>query len=247
MTMGTYIHADSIIHRMDARAKVLFCLLFSASAVAVKDMRILLAMFLLSFVASVLAVRIKETWRNYRRLFPLLFCIVLFMPLQARDGTALLTLSSFKLVTVEGFYKALSVALKFMSISISFSLLLETERQETLILALRSFGLPYGASLTLSMSLSFIPMLSSRLDEIRASMSLRMNDESREGLLAVLVAVVVSAVKQIPETAAALEERGFSNGRRTSYRNLGWSFGIFTQILIAAIIPAIFFILEVLL
>lgn len=247
MTVGTYIHADSFIHRMDARAKVLFCLLFSVSAVVAKDIGILFAMFLLTLFSSLAAVGMKETWRNYKRLLPLLLCIVLFLPLQERGGKALLTLFSFKLVTVEGLFKALAVALKFMSISMVFSLLLETERQETLILALRSFGLPYGASLTLSMSLSFIPMLSARLDEIRASMSLRMNDGNREGFLAVLVAVVVSAVKQIPETAAALEERGFSNGRRTSYRNLGWSFCIFTQILIAAIIPAMFFLLEVLL
>ena len=245
MRVGTYIYSKSIIHKMDARAKIIFCILFSVAAVAIKDVWTLFCMFLFSLIASLIAVGIKETVRNYKRLLPLLLCIVLFMPLQERGGEALLMVHSFKLVTFEGFFKALSVALKFMSISIAFSLLLETERQEMLISALRSFGLPYGAALTLSMSLSFIPMLIARFDEIRASMSLRINDERGEGFLAVLVAVVVSAVKQIPETAASLEERGFSNSRRTSYRQMEWSFGIFTQILIAAIIPTMFFILEV--
>lgn len=246
MRVGTYIYSKSIIHKMDARAKIIFCILFSAAAVVIKDVWTLFYMFLLSLMLSLIAVGIKETVRNYKRLLPLLLCIVLFMPLQERGGEALFMVYSFKLVTVEGFLRALSVALKFISISIAFSLLLETERQEILISALRSFGLPYGAALTLSMSLSFIPMLIARFDEIRASMSLRINDENREGFLAVLVAVVVSAVKQIPETAASLEERGYSNnGVRTSYRHLGWSFSVFTQILIAAIIPAIFFILEV--
>lgn len=134
------------------------------------------------------------------------------------------------------------VLLKFIGISFTFSLLLETERMEDLIRALRYFKVPYGVSITISMTLSLIPALIYRYSEIREAMALRGIKGRKRAMMAPLSSLIVSAVKMIPDSASMLEERGFTSKEVPSYKKLDMNAFIFTQIAISVIIPVIFII-----
>ncbi len=242
MTRGLYIYADTAVHRADPRAKLIFALLMSLSVLLQDSLISVYCILLLVLALSLYAVGPRESLMNFRRVLALVVCIFLCTPLQCRWGEPLLTIGSFTLVTREGLARALMINAKFLSVSYLFSVLLETTRLEVVVLALRSFRLPYSAALTLSIALSMIPMLSSAYYEVKDSMSLRINDEEkrREGLLAVIVAVIVRAFKTVPETASGLEERGYGRrGSRTSYRSLGWGAGTAMQMILAVSLPLV--------
>lgn len=241
MTRGLYIYADTAVHRADPRAKLIFALMMSLSVLLQDGLMSVYCILLLILALSLYSVGPMESLMNFRRVLALVVCIFLCTPLQCRWGEPLLTIGSFTLVTREGLARALLINAKFLCVSYLFSVLLETTRLEVVVLALRSFRLPYSAALTLSIALSMIPTLSSAYYEVKDSMSLRINDEKRrEGLLAVIVAVIVRAFKTVPETASGLEERGYGRqGSRTSYRSLGKGAGIAMQMILAVSLPLV--------
>ncbi len=241
MRMGSFIYGKSLYHRMDVRAKVLFSLLFSIALILSSSLYAAFTMMVLTMTLSFYSVGGKETMGNFKRIGVLVLFIILFSPLQKREGQALIEIGTFMLVSVEGAISSALILFKFIGISLIFSLLLETERIESIIMALRYFKIPYSVSLTVSMTLSFIPALIYRYSEIREAIELRMNDEGKkDGLMATLVSLIVSAVKMIPESASILEERGFTGKSVESYRALGMNACIFTQILLSVIIPIAF-------
>ena len=239
MTKGLYIYSKTLYHKADARGKILFSILYSLAVLLTSSIPYAYSLLAVTVCLSLYAVGWRETLEDFRRVMLIVICIFLCMPLQSRSGDPLITIGSFKLVTTEGFHKALLINAKFLTISYVFSLLLETTRLEVIILALRAFRLPYSAALTLTLSLSLIPTLSDAYLEIKDSMSLRINEErKRESLLAVVVAVIVRSIKTIPETASTLEERGYGrNIKRTSYRKLENSPRRYTEIAFSIIIP----------
>ena len=117
-------------------------------------------------------------------------------------------------------------------------LLLLTERNEDIIKGLRAFHLPYNAALTASMILRFIPYLGYLFSEIRDSMSLRL-EEGKRGypIIPSITALTVSAIRMIPCTASALEERGFGLRRSHKEQHIARPEHYFTQWAIGVIIP----------
>ena len=243
MSYSTYIYRESFYHKIDVRAKLVFTLLLSLASIITSSLLkvSLLAFFLM--ILSFFSVGKRESFNNFKRIRLIVFFILVFAPLQNRSGDALLSINSFMVLSAEGLYNTLLTLFKFVSVSFLFSLLLETERLESIISAILYFHLPYSFSLTFSMTLSFIPRLAARYSEIKDAIALRENNESkRDGLIAILTSLIVSAIKMIPETASSLEERGFDGKIKTRYRVLSMDAKIFTEIVLSVIIPIIFII-----
>ncbi len=241
MTHSAYIYFDSFYHRRDPRAKIIFSLLFSIGIITSKSVEKTVLMALSAVILSLFSVRIKETLLNARRISVLLILIILFSPLQKREANALISIGPFMLLSQEGAVSTLMILSRFIGISFIYALLVETERTQRLVCALRSFFLPYSICLTISMTLNLIPSLSYRYREIRDSLSLRLKEgKRRESLMPILSALTLSALKSIPSSASMLEERGFSGKSVEAYRRLDKSARTFTEILLSAIIPLIF-------
>jgi energy-coupling factor transport system permease protein len=100
-----------------------------------------------------------------------------------------------------------------------FFALLRSLRLEELVLALRWYGLPYPAALTVTITFRYIPFLAGTWHDARDAARLR---GSGGGPGPVLAAVMVKAVRTIPTLAMALELRGLGrSGPRTSLVALG--------------------------
>ena len=241
MRMGTYIYKKSFYHRMDGRAKLLFTTLFSIAIIITPSFYASLTMMAISLLLSLFSVKLKETALNLRRILLLIVFIIIFSPLQKRDGKALISIASVMLISYEGAISSAIILFKFIGISMMFSLLLETERIEDIVRALRFFKVPYSASLTISMTLSLIPALMYRYAEIKDAIALRDRGRGKRGfLMPSLVSLIVSAVKMIPQNASMLEERGFKGGEVTSYKAFPMNGFIFTEMLLSVIIPLAF-------
>ena len=244
MNISSYIYGTSFYHRFDVRPKLFFTFLFSVLSFALSSYISVALVFLIPIAIMILSVGGKETWRCYSRLIPLFLIMILFIPLQNRDGNPLLVIHGFTIITAEGLWSVMKIISRLGGISGVLMLLLLSERNEDIIKGLRAFHLPYNAALAASMILRYIPYLGYLFSEIRASMSLRL-EEGKRGypVLPSITALVIAAIKMIPDTASALEERGF--GRVKPAKDaIPHPSGYLIQWLFGAIIPLSLFLVR---
>ena len=209
MNVSSYVYGTSFYHRFDVRPKLFFSLVFIVEAFIVDSAVGLLLLFFLPMALMIASVGIREWWVSFRRLLPLLVMLVLFIPLQARDGMPILSVGGVTVVTEEGLSLVLRIISRLGGISMALMLLLLTER------------------------------------EIRDSMSLRL-EEGKRGypILPSITALVVAAIRMIPDTASSLEERGYGSAGRIGYERMERPNGYFIQWAIGAIIALILFLVR---
>lgn len=239
MQINSYIYGTSLYHRLDIRAKIIFTLLISVAAFFISAWYALLSLAVFFILLSLLSIGIKETWRGFLRLLPILIFLIVLSPLQDRSGIDGIFIKGVKLVTYDGLWTVFRVGMRFIAISYAFMLLVETERSEDMIYALMWFRLPYNAALMFSLTLRYIPYFGSLYEDIRLSMSLRQKEGKRGyPIMPTITALTVAAIKMIPNTASALEERGFGRDTRRDINKVApITPFIFTQIAICVILP----------
>ncbi len=244
MNADSYIYGTSFYHRFDVRPKLLFTLLYIIAVFFAESWYGIAGIVLLPLLISLSSVGAAETLRAIRRILPILILLFVFLPLQRRDGTPALVFSGTVIATEEGIYAVIRTAARFTALSMILMLLLMTSRNESIIAGLRFYHLSYNASIILSVMLRFIPYLGSVFSCIRDSMSLRLTEGKRGfPIFPSVTAFIVSAVRMIPDTASALEERGFGRKGRTEYRRLENGRWLLTEFALSAILPLIMLII----
>ena len=241
MKTSSYIYRNSLYHKADARAKLIFTavsiivIFLSDSLLSVS----ILALF--SLLLSLYSLGWKETVLSVRRILPVIILLYLFSPFQEREGIALLMVGNTVLLTEEGLIAVTRLALRFLFLSMILVLFISGTRSEEIIGALRYFHMPYNAALLFSMILRFIPYLGGLFEDIRDSMSLRLTEKKRGfPILPSITAFAISAIRMIPTTAGAMEERGFGNGNR-KWMPLAKCRRLWLQIAIGAMLPLCIF------
>jgi energy-coupling factor transport system permease protein len=111
------------------------------------------------------------------------------------------------------------------------------------VLALRWYGLPFRAALTLIVAFRFIPTLFLLSRGVQDAHALRRAGEHPPGffarILPQLTSVFIQAVRMIPSLAMALETRGFGrSNRRTEWRTLPQGPTVALSFLAAALLAA---------
>lgn len=254
MQSSSFIPGHGLYYRFDVRAKLIFTILMCIASFLSMPLHMQYALTIVLIVFSLATVKLKATVHSLRLIAPMLLFMVIFMPLQQRSGTPLLVIRDFTLVTEEGFLSFQYFALRFIFISVLFSLLLETTEERDILPALRYFRLPYSASLVLSLALRFIPEIGSVFNQIRESQRLRLpnpDDESARkkklsSLLPTLTSTLVVVLKNIPYSAAALEMRGYGrSGRRTDFHSLKPGRKVVLHFVFAFSIPFLFILLTI--
>ncbi|MBI9108152.1 MAG: energy-coupling factor transporter transmembrane protein EcfT [Spirochaetales bacterium] len=236
MIADSFVPGKGILYRFDPRMKLL-CLLFVVLAFFIESSLPvkagLLAIFVLltgtSLGAGKAAVPFKLIW-------PILVLTAILTPPFNLGGEVLLSLKGRPVLTSDGLEAAAAMLLRFSGITAAFFLFFSTTETSAFILALRSFGLPYKAALTVTISLRYIPDMFRVYGNISDAHKLRsagiMQGGRRRGfqrrlahLFPVLISVLIQAVKSIPALAMALDSKGFGRQNpRTSCRKLPhWS------------------------
>lgn len=234
--LGSYHAGTSVLHRIDARVKLVCLLTMSVAILAVKNPLALVALGVAVLVCLRLSGAAPRELASALRpaAFLLAFGVIsnMFAPAQAAD-VALGAVG----ISFAGLVRGVVVAARMVVlIALSLALCATTSSTAvadalgTLLLPLGRLGLPVDdVSMTLALALRFVPMAAEELARIHEAQLVRGANYS-QGSVAVrvrrwcsaLVPLVVGLFRRSDEIASAMRERGWGAGARTRLsRKLG--------------------------
>ncbi|MBA4537046.1 energy-coupling factor transporter transmembrane protein EcfT [Bacillus aquiflavi] len=254
---GRYVPADSLVHRMDPRSKLLLIFLFVGIVFIANNgltYAVLGAFTLFMIILSKIQIRFL-----YAGLKPVLWLVAFTLLLHlflTKEGELLFQLGWIKIYE-EGLRQGLFISMRFFFLILMTSLLTLTttpieitDGLESLLNPLRKIKFPvHELALMMSISLRFIPTLMQETDKIMKAQMARGVEFSSgpikdrvKSVIPLLIPLFVSSFKRAEELAVAMEARGYRGGvGRTKYRQLRWgildtlmllSLGLVTVILV---------------
>ena len=255
ITLGQYYPADSAVHRLDPRMKIL---LLVAMIVAIFLCGNLLAYIPVIGVLALASYLSKVPFRLLLKgLRPLRFILVFTFILNLfflQGETPLLNLG-FTVITREALLTAIQYSLRLVLLVLFSSLLTLTtapvtltDGLERLLSPLRVIHFPaHEMAMMMTIALRFIPTLLEEADKIMKAQSTRGADFESGNLIArakamvpLLVPLFVSAFRRAGELAMAMEARCYHGGEgRTRLRVLRLHRGDFIAALVAAALIAV--------
>lgn len=235
ITIGQYYPADSILHRLDPRVKLVSTLLFILSLFVSKSILCYAAATVFLIVVIQLSrVPFRFMVKGLKAIMILLMVTVVFN-LFLTPGEEIFHFWVFK-VTREGIAMAvlMAVRLSYLIIGSSVMTLTTTPNQltdglERLFLPFSKLGLPvHEVAMMMSIALRFIPILLEETDKIMKAQIARGADfESRnllkkaKSMIPLLVPLFISAFRRANDLAMAMEARCYRGGEgRTKMKPL---------------------------
>lgn len=229
IAFGQYYPADSPLHKMDARMKVILSVLYIVCTFLCKNV-LAFGALLLSALFLTLLSRIPFLM-IIRALRPLIFIMLFTAVLNlffARGETVLLSFWRLK-ITLEGIYSAVFMLVRIITLVLATSLFLTytttpialTDALERLFSPLRVLHVPvHEFAMMTSIALRFIPTLSEETYKIMNAQKARGVDFSNGGLIRrakalvpILIPLLVSAFRRAEELALAMECRCYRGGQ----------------------------------
>ena len=226
ITLGQYYRADSLLHRLDPRVKLVATFMFIISLFIAKNFigYILAAMFLISGIA-LSKVPPKFIFRGMKTIFFLLLITMIFN-LFLTPGKELVSFWKIT-ITYEGIGMAVMMAIRLIFLITGSSLMTLTttpnnltDGLERLLRPLKVFRVPvHEISMMMSIALRFIPILMEETDKImKAQMARGADFESgsiinrAKSLVPLLVPLFISAFRRANDLAMAMEARCYRGG-----------------------------------
>ena len=251
ITLGQYYPGKSLIHRLDARTKIIATLLFIVELFVVNNFwGFLIAAVAVFTVIGVSRVPLKFIFRGLTAVFLIIiftFVINLFMI----DGRVLWHWK-FLTITYEGLQRAFFMAVRLVLLIIGSSILtlctkpIElTDGLEKLLKPLSKIGVPsHEIALMMTIALRFIPTLMEETDKIIKAQQARGADfesgnivQRAKSLIPILIPLFISSFRIAQELALAMEARCYHGGDgRTRMNEIHFS----SKDLVAAVLLVLF-------
>ncbi|MBO0999438.1 energy-coupling factor transporter transmembrane protein EcfT [Bacillus sp. SD075] len=238
MIIGRYVPANSLIHKMDPRAKLLLvflfvCVVFLANNVVSYG---LLAVFTILLI-SLSKIPLRYLYNGLKPIFFLIIFTFILHILFTKEGELLFEYGWFEIYE-GGLIQGLFISIRFTLLILVTSLLTLTtspisitDGMEELLAPLKKWKMPvHELALMMSIALRFIPTLMEETEKIMKAQTARGVDFSSgpikdrvKSIVPLLVPLFVSSFKRAEELATAMESRGYRGGEgRTKYRKLDW-------------------------
>ncbi|WP_251553904.1 energy-coupling factor transporter transmembrane component T family protein [Neobacillus muris] len=255
MIFGRYVPADSVVHKMDPRSKLIIiflfvCIIFLANNWMTYALIAIYTFFMLGL--SKVPARFL-----YGGLKPVLWLVVLTFLLQlffTKEGSVVFEWGPIKFYE-EGVRMGVFISLRFFFLILMTSLLTLTttpieitDGLESLLNPLKKIRFPvHEMALMMSISLRFIPTLMQETDKIMKAQTARGVEfssgpfkERIKAVIPLLIPLFVSSFKRAEELAIAMEARGYRGGEgRTKYRQLSWGASDTVQLVILAVLTVL--------
>lgn len=231
ITLGQYFPGDTIVHRLDARTKLILVVLYIVALFQSNGWVSYIAV-LLATAACMALSQIKPA-TTFKGLKPMLFIIALTAALNMfyTQGTPIIP---GWIITWEGIARSVKMILRIVLLITGTFLLTYTtspialtDGLELLLNPLKKIKVPvHEMTMMMSMALRFIPTLIEETDKIMSAQKARGADfetgsliQRAKALLPVLVPLFVSAFRRADELAVAMESRCYHGGEgRTSMK-----------------------------
>ena len=238
--LGKYLPYDSVIHKMDPRAKILAMLMILISIFLPAGY---LGYVLLGavIVATVLSAKLslKFVWKSMK---PMLFmlCFLLMVNIFAiKTGYVLISFGNFEIYS-DAVFNTIYIAVRLMLMIMVTTCLTATTKPldltlgiEDLLKPFKKIGVPaHEIAMMISIALRFIPTLIEETERIMKAQASRGVDlqegklsEKIMAILSLIVPLFVSAFQRAEDLANAMEARGYAPGqKRTRYKQLKYQF-----------------------
>ena len=236
ITFGQYCEGNSLIHRLDPRAKILLAVLYIAVIFLAKSVT---AFALLIVSAAVLVGLTKlSPMMILRGMRPLLFIIVFTAVINIFWMTGdilLLSLGPIK-IYLEGIINAVLIILRIVLLIVATSVFLTytttplalTDGLEQLLAPLKKLHVPvHEFSMMMTIALRFIPTLIDETQKIMNAQKARGADFSTgsliqraKALIPILIPLFISAFRRADELATAMECRCYTGGEGRTRMNV---------------------------
>lgn len=226
ITLGQYYPEQSVIHRLDARTKILGTLLYIIELFLVNSFAGFgLVILALGVLIGISKVPLRFIFRGLKAvvfIILLTFLLNLFM----FDGTVLWHWK-FLTITYEGLYRSCFMALRLILLIIGTSMLTLTTKPmeltdglEKLLKPFNRFGLPsHEIALMMSIALRFIPTLLEETDKIMKAQQARGADfesgnliQRVKNMIPILIPLFVGSFRIAQDLALAMEARCYHGG-----------------------------------
>ncbi|MBQ6806409.1 MAG: energy-coupling factor transporter transmembrane protein EcfT [Lachnospiraceae bacterium] len=235
ITLGQYYQADSVIHKLDPRVKLIATITFIISLFIVQNFvgYIVAALFL------VLAIKLSKVPFRFMvkgmRAIVFLLMITVVFNLFLTPGEALITVWKIT-ITKEGLRTAVFMAIRLIFLIIGSSVMTLTttpnsltDGMEKLMNPLKKIRVPvHEVAMMMSIALRFIPILLEETDKIMKAQIARGADfesgnliKKAKSLVPLLVPLFISAFRRANDLAMAMEARCYRGGdHRTKMKPL---------------------------
>ncbi|WFR56896.1 energy-coupling factor transporter transmembrane component T [Anaerocolumna sp. AGMB13025] len=238
ITIGQYYPADSILHRLDPRVKLIGTILYIVSLFTFRNnFGYLLAALFLACIIQVSKVPVKFIVRGLRPIIMLLLFTVVFN-LFLTPGKVVFHWGILK-ITMEGIRSCVLMGIRLIFLILGSSLMTFTTTPNHLTDGLESVMRPlnkikvpvHEISMMMSIALRFIPILMEETDKIMKAQMARGADFETGGLMKrakslipLLVPLFVSAFRRANDLAMAMEARCYRGGEgRTKMKPLKYA------------------------
>jgi energy-coupling factor transport system permease protein len=228
ISFGQYYPAESLIHRLDARAKVILAILYIVCSFFCKNILSFAALAVSSVVLVLLSrIPLGSVLRAIRPvIFVMLFTVVLNV-FWTKGESPLFTWGILS-VYPEGIYSALFMLIRILSLIIGTSIFMTytttpialADAIEQLLAPLKKIKVPvHEFSMMMTVALRFIPTLIEETEKIIAAQKARGADFTTGGLvkrakalIPILIPLIISAFRRADELATAMECRCYRGG-----------------------------------
>lgn len=236
IAFGQYVEGNSLIHRLDPRAKIIIALLYIVVIFLAKSASafILLTAAAFSFIGMT-GISPKLILRSLRPLlFVILFTAVINIFWMTGD-TLLVELGPVK-IYLEGIINAVLIVVRIMLLIAATSVFMTytttplalTDGLEQLLAPLKKIGVPvHEFSMMMTIALRFIPTLIDETQKIINAQTARGADfttgsliKRAKALVPILIPLFISAFRRADELATAMECRCYTGGNGRTRMNV---------------------------
>lgn len=211
-----YIDRASVVHRMDARVKIVWVLMVFLAVMTFNDPFFHLAIFL-SIIAVAAAARlpIKTLFSRVKAIIPLGVLIAAMWALFGESGTVLYKFWFFTITDVSIKY-GLSVGFRVVSLVFALFIVLQCTEQAELLYGLIALKMPYNFAFIITSIFRFAPTISGEADTIREAQRARAMDfetgsaiERVRKSVSFLIPLIVRVLKTTLELSISLSSKAY--------------------------------------
>lgn len=236
ISFGQYCEGNSLLHKMDPRAKIIAAVLYIVTVFLAKNL-FSFALLAVSAVALIVisAIPLRIILKSMKPLVIILLFTALINIFWMKGDTLLFSFWKIH-IYLEGIINAFLIAVRIVILLIGTSILMTftttpialTDGLEQLLSPLKKIGVPvHEFSMMMTIALRFIPTLTEETQKIMNAQKARGADFSTgsllqraKALLPILVPLFVSAFRRADELATAMECRCYTGGEGRTRMNV---------------------------
>jgi len=236
--LGQYLPADTAVHRLDPRVKILSVVALSMMIFAATWPEILLiSLFLIAVIRATRMTPVQAL--GALRPVAVFMAMIFLVHLLFTEGLPILSLTPLPVrITREGLVRGIYVTWQFAGLVLAAAILTRSTSPsdlvggiERLLRPLSRIGIPsQDLAMMIAMALRFMPMLLEEYDRLRMAQMARGADFTTGSIAlrtravsSLAVPLLLSAFRRADELAVAMEARGYRRGPRTTLRELAFS------------------------